>query len=171
MIKNTAQLFSANIDTPIGQLLAIANDKALWALSFIDSPKHQYAIDRVTSKTCSDIKQEGNAITDQITRELSAYFNGDLTAFKTPLHFVGTPFQIRVWQALQRIPTGTTESYSTLATMIGKPTATRAVANANGANLLSIVVPCHRIIQKDGSLGGYASGTPLKAWLLKHESR
>jgi methylated-DNA-[protein]-cysteine S-methyltransferase len=83
----------------------------------------------------------------------------------------GTPFQQRVWQELRRIPAGSTRSYSEVARAIGRPSAVRAVAAANGANPVSIVIPCHRVIGADGSLTGYGGGLHRKRWLLAHERR
>lgn len=107
---------------------------------------------------------------DSIKIELFEYFNGQRTEFKTPLHIFGTDFRCRVWDALIKIPYGETRSYSDQAKAIEQPSACRAVANANGANRFAIVIPCHRIINRDGKLGGYAWGLERKAWLLEHEA-
>jgi methylated-DNA-[protein]-cysteine S-methyltransferase len=101
--------------------------------------------------------------------ELTEYFAGTRTAFTVPLDPDGTPFQKRVWEALRTIPFGETRSYRDIADMIGQPTATRAVGLANGRNPIGIIVPCHRVIGRDGSLTGYAGGLPAKSWLLEHE--
>src|SRR3990167_8431232 len=89
--------------------------------------------------------------------------------FKTPLHLLGTPFQKRVWAALQRIPLGQTQSYLDVAKTIQHPKAVRAVARANGANSLALIIPCHRVICSSGELGGYGGGVSRKKWLLQHE--
>ena len=101
---------------------------------------------------------------------LRAYFAGDLRALE-PLTVdpMGTPFQLRVWNALRSVPAGHTASYTDIAKAIGAPTATRAVGAANGANPIAIVVPCHRIIGSGGSLVGYGGGLERKRWLLQHE--
>jgi len=96
---------------------------------------------------------------------------GKSQQFTLPIEFNGTPFQKSVWQALQTIPYGETTTYSALAEKIGRPTAARAVANAVGRNPNQIVVPCHRVLHKDGSIGGYHGGLPLKRQLLALESR
>ncbi len=106
---------------------------------------------------------------DKIEKELDLYFSGQLKIFNTPLKMIGTDFQKQVWQALQQIPFGQTCAYMDIARALGKPTAYRAVANANGANRLAIIIPCHRVINANGQLGGYASGLTRKAWLLKQE--
>ena len=96
-------------------------------------------------------------------------FAGSLHTFNVALHTPSTPFQAAVWQGLQQIPYGKTASYREQAERLGRPTAVRAVANANGQNRVSIIIPCHRVIGADGSLTGYAGGLQRKAWLLQHE--
>lgn len=104
------------------------------------------------------------------TGPLLRYLEGDREALKTiPIQPVGTAFQQRVWTALRTIPIGTTWSYKTLADAIGRPSACRAVANANGKNPLPLIVPCHRVIAANGGLGGFSSGIQRKEWLLAHE--
>jgi methylated-DNA-[protein]-cysteine S-methyltransferase len=105
-----------------------------------------------------------------IAAALSAYFAGDLRAIDAvAIDPEGTPFQRRVWAALRTIPAGTTWSYAELARAVGQPTATRAVGAANGRNPIALVVPCHRVIASDGTLGGYGGGLEMKRWLLRHE--
>jgi methylated-DNA-[protein]-cysteine S-methyltransferase len=104
-------------------------------------------------------------------RQLHAYFAGELTRFDLPLRLAGTAFQNKVWTALCDIPFGETISYGALASRIGKPTASRVVGGANGANPLSIVVPCHRVIGSNRSLTGFGGGIEAKRFLLAHEQR
>ena len=99
-------------------------------------------------------------------QQIDAYFRGELKDFDVPLDLVGTPFQQSVWQALLNIPYGQTRSYAQQAATIGRPTAVRAVAAANGQNKVSIIVPCHRVIGSSGQLTGYGGGLPRKQWLL-----
>ncbi|XIE80835.1 methylated-DNA--[protein]-cysteine S-methyltransferase [Streptomyces sp. SBR177] len=106
----------------------------------------------------------------EAVRQLDAYFAGELTAFDLPLHLVGTPFQLRVWEQLRRIPYGETRTYGELAEALGNPGASRAVGLANGKNPVSIVVPCHRVIGSGGSLTGYGGGLARKQRLLAFES-
>jgi AraC family transcriptional regulator of adaptative response/methylated-DNA-[protein]-cysteine methyltransferase len=106
-----------------------------------------------------------------IENELTLYFNGKLNKFATTLFFLGLPFQKRVWEELQKIPYGETRSYSDLAKAVKKPTAFRAVAQANGANQFAIIIPCHRVINKNGDLGGYGGGIVRKEWLINHEKQ
>lgn len=102
-------------------------------------------------------------------RQLQEYFQARRRAFTVPLAPAGTPFQQRVWRALQQIPYGTTCTYHDLAQHLGKPGAARAVGHANGRNPIAIMIPCHRLIGRDGTLRGYASGLELKQRLLEHE--
>jgi methylated-DNA-[protein]-cysteine S-methyltransferase len=106
-----------------------------------------------------------------IREQLADYFAGKRREFDVPIKLAGTPFQLRVWQELVRIPFGTTITYAQLAQRIGKPTASRAVGHANGRNPISIIVPCHRVIGADGKLTGYAGGVDKKQWLLAWERR
>jgi len=106
-----------------------------------------------------------------IEEEIKAYFVGNLKKFNTPIHMLGSPFQKMAWDALTLIPYGETRSYAEQAQTLGKPTAYRAVANANGANSLCIIVPCHRIITSSGELGGYGGGIARKKWLIEHEQK
>jgi methylated-DNA-[protein]-cysteine S-methyltransferase len=107
----------------------------------------------------------------EATRQLRAYFSGDLRRFDLPLAAEGTIFQQRVWRKLGEIPFATTWSYGALARAVTRPTAYRAVGAANGRNPISIIIPCHRVIGSDGSLTGYGGGEPAKRWLLDHEAR
>ncbi|MGJ7036044.1 methylated-DNA--[protein]-cysteine S-methyltransferase [Anoxybacillus eryuanensis] len=107
----------------------------------------------------------------QSLEEIEQYFQKKRTSFSIPLRVSGTPFQMRVWEALQTIPYGQTVSYAYIAKQIGQPKAVRAVGNAVGNNPITIVIPCHRVIRTGGELGGYAWGIERKKWLLEHETR
>lgn len=113
--------------------------------------------------------QRTDAPFEHIRAQLAEYFVGKRQQFDVPLKLVGTPFQKRVWQELQRIPFGHTITYGQLATRLGQPTASRAVGYANGKNPVSILVPCHRVIGASGKLTGYAGGVEKKSWLLDWE--
>ena len=154
-------LYTARLETPLGLMVAVADDESLWSLIFADTSKLA-----VESKT-----QVANALIDSIGKELTLYFAGTLNKFKTPIKLNGTIFQNTVWQALQKIPPGQTCSYADLAKAINKPTACRAVANANGANQFPIIIPCHRVINHNGNLGGYSAGIHRKKWLIEHEQQ
>ena len=157
------------LDSPLGPMIAIADDDGLCLLEFTDRRGLEREIERLRiRRKCTIVPCKGPFI-DQIKKELEAYFAGNLQTFTTPLSYVGTDFQIAVWQTLQTVPYGSTRTYSQLARMIGKTNATRAAGRANGANQLAIIVPCHRIIGMDGSLTGYGGGLTRKQWLIEHE--
>jgi methylated-DNA-[protein]-cysteine S-methyltransferase len=113
--------------------------------------------------------EKENDILKQARIQLDEYFRKKRTRFDLPLILQGTPFQIMVWEKLQEIPFGRTWSYEKLALAIGKEKAVRAVGNAIGKNPLPIIIPCHRVIEKSGNLGGYSGGLLVKDWLLSHE--
>jgi len=159
------------IDTPLGPMIAIADDDALYLLEFVDRRGLELEVKKMRQRFGSAVVPGHAAPIHMIEQELGQYFDGSLTHFKTPLNLKGSPFQQRVWQELLKIPLGETRSYSDIARSIGKPTAFRAVANANGANQLAIIVPCHRVVNLDGRLGGYGGGVARKKWLLEHERR
>lgn len=170
-ISKPIDLQATWIDTPLDPMLAISDDQGLYLLGFAG----QCGLNRAIKKLCSRKKATITLGTSKpiasITKELKAYFLGELTQFSTPLHLVGTPFQKSVWQALKNISYGQTKSYLEQAESMQYKKAVRAVANANGANPFAIVIPCHRVISSDGSLGGYGGGLPRKQWLLAHETK
>lgn len=160
------------IDTLLGPMLAIADEKALYLLEFVDRRGLEKEVELLRKKTKLAIIPGTTKQIVSIKNELDQYFKGELKEFKTPLHFLGSPFQKQVWEELQKILPGETKSYSDIAASIKKPTACRAVAGANGANQLAIIVPCHRVINATGELGGYGGGGGggvRKKWLLNHE--
>lgn len=159
------------LDTRLGPMIAIGDEEALYLLEFVDRRGLEREVERLRKRTESAILPGVTAPIRSIEKELNQYFEGHLKEFKTPLHFLGSPFQKRVWEELQNIPFGETRSYAGLAATIGKPSAFRAVANANGANQFAIVIPCHRVINSNGELGGYGGGLPRKKWLINHEKK
>lgn len=163
-------MYAQTIHSPLGELTAIADDTHLLLLSFSDSKKLETQKRKLTAKATKELIQQASKPITMIKKELDLYFAKQLTQFKTPLKLIGTKFQQKAWQALQKIPYGETRSYLQEAQTIGKPTAYRAVANANGANPLVIIVPCHRIIAHNGKLGGYSAGLTRKRYLLDHEA-
>ncbi|RCX08931.1 methylated-DNA--[protein]-cysteine S-methyltransferase [Extensimonas vulgaris] len=157
--------------SPLGDLLAVFTARGLGLLEFAGQPRVERELAQVQAAR-GDAALESTALhawTAQLGLELSEYFAGRRRRFELPLDLVGTPFQQRVWQALRAIPYGQTWSYAQQAKHIGQPSATRAVAAANGQNKISIVVPCHRVIGSKGQLTGYGGGLPRKAWLLRLE--
>jgi AraC family transcriptional regulator of adaptative response/methylated-DNA-[protein]-cysteine methyltransferase len=140
-------------------------------LEFLEKRGLDREIERFIAKVKAVIFLGINDPIRSIERELIRYFDGKLAEFKTPIHFSGSPFQNAVWRELICIAYGKTRTYAAQAESIGKPTAYRAVANANGANYIAIVIPCHRIINSNGNLGGYSAGIARKQWLIEHEKK
>lgn len=169
--KNNHILKAAWLDTKLGPIIAIADDNALHLLEFVDRRGLERAVERLRAKTKSAIIPGNTPVICSIKDELNQYLDGKLKTFRTPLIFFGSSFQQNVWDALKKIPHGTTCSYTDIARTIGKPSACRAVANANGANQLAIVIPCHRVINANGELGGYGGGLSRKKWLIEHEKQ
>jgi len=167
--KHYGVLKCACLDTKLGPMIAISDENALYLLEFASRRGLEREIERLRIRTKSTIIPETTDPIRSIEAELKAYFDGSLREFKTPIHMLGSPFQQLAWKELMRIPYGTTRSYLEEAIAIGKPKAFRAVANANGANQLAIIIPCHRIINNDGRLGGYGGGIAHKKWLIDHE--
>lgn len=171
MEEKTWLLTAQSIDTPLGPMTAIASEDALYVLEFSDCFKLEREIERLQKKLNSTIISGENKPIACIEKELKAYFDGTGMTFKTPFHLIGTLFQNKVWNTLSQIPYGETRSYREQAIAMQHPKAVRAVANANGANQLAIIIPCHRIINNNGTLGGYAGGIARKQWLIHHEAR
>jgi AraC family transcriptional regulator of adaptative response/methylated-DNA-[protein]-cysteine methyltransferase len=169
--KHMDPLFIEWLETPMGRMIAIADEAALYLLEFTNRKNMRRQFDRLRRIQSRAVLPGRTAITDQIETELSDYFAGKLEQFKTPLATSGTEFQRETWAALQNIPHGETRSYAQLAEMIGRPAAVRAVASANANNGLALIIPCHRVISKNGGLGGYAGGLTRKQDLLDLESK
>jgi len=157
------------LETPMGRMIAITDETALYMLEFTNRKNMRRQFDRLRKRQSRAIIPGRTPITQQIETELKAYFKGELIQFETPLATSGTEFQRQTWEALQTIPHGETRSYAQLAEMIGKPAAVRAVASANANNGLALIIPCHRVIAKNGGLGGYAGGIDRKQNLLNLE--
>lgn len=171
-VKNSQHnclLYTAQLDTPIGPMLAISDDQKLYLLEFTERKNLEKKIERLRIKLNAVIMPGTARPIDCIKEELTLYFSGKLQHFITPIHMVGSPFQQHIWKELITIPYGKTKSYAAQSIAIGNPKATRAVANANGANQLAIIIPCHRIIRNNGELGGYGGGVHRKKWLIDHE--
>lgn len=164
-------LKAAWLDTPLGPMLAVADDDVLYLLEFVDRRGLERELEQLREKTESAVIPGRTEPICMIEQELAEYFAGDLKTFETPTACLGSPFQKSVWKALKEIPFGTTKSYPDIAVAIGKPSAVRAVAQANAANQLALVVPCHRVISANGGLGGYGGGLTRKGWLLEHETK
>lgn len=151
-----------DLPTPVGLLQLVADDNGLRRIGF--------ATARHPAPPSPDWKHSPDALAFARV-QLEEYFAGARQSFALPLHPLGTPFQLGVWNALARIPYGSTISYGELARRIGEPAAVRAVGGANGRNPLPIVLPCHRVIGSNGSLIGFGGGLPTKRYLLALEQR
>ena len=144
-------------DSPVGRLLLAADEEGLRYLLFANG--------RAAVQPRPEWREDAPGLADAV-RQLRAYFEGRLREFDLRLAPEGSPFQLRVWQELRRIPYGETISYGELARRLGNPQASRAVGLANGANPISIIIPCHRVIGSNGKLTGYGGGVGTKEWLL-----
>ncbi|HZH11706.1 MAG TPA: trifunctional transcriptional activator/DNA repair protein Ada/methylated-DNA--[protein]-cysteine S-methyltransferase [Microvirga sp.] len=158
------------LDTPIGAMLAIADDTGVHLLEFAERAALPTEIKRLSSRV-GPICFGNNPMLDRLAEQVERYFSGRSASFDVPVVQRGSAFTASVWEALRQIPLGSTRSYGELARHIGRPEATRAVARANGANEVAIIVPCHRVIGADGSLTGYGGKLWRKQWLLEHERR
>ncbi len=169
-MKDNALLRADFIETKLGHMIAVSDAQRLHLLEFVDRKALPTELKRLWAATKGNLGFGRFGPTDQIEAELSNYFNANLTALATPIYMHGTPFYQQVWEALRHMSVGSTQSYSDLAKAIGRPSAVRAVAQANGANQIAIVIPCHRIIGADGSLTGYGGGLWRKQELIRLET-
>jgi AraC family transcriptional regulator, regulatory protein of adaptative response / methylated-DNA-[protein]-cysteine methyltransferase len=157
------------MESPIGPLIAGSAEGKLVLLEFTDRRMLEAQFASLRRYFKRPIVPGNNALLQKVQKELHEYFAGSRRRFSLPLHTPGTPFQQRVWKALTAIPYGTTVSYEELARRVKVPNAQRAVGHSNGLNRVAIVVPCHRVINKDGKLGGYGGGLWRKQVLLEIE--
>lgn len=165
-----ALLRADHIRTPIGDMIAVCDKRALHLLEFADRKALAGEMKRLYNFAKGKIGIGRFETHDQIAAELAAYFAKTNDRFATPLVLHGTAFTRDVWKTLQTIPAGQTKSYSAIAAFMGSPSATRAVARANGANQIAIVIPCHRVIGADGALTGYGGGLWRKRRLIDLET-
>jgi AraC family transcriptional regulator of adaptative response/methylated-DNA-[protein]-cysteine methyltransferase len=167
---SAAPLIARQVATPLGAMLAIANDDGLCLLEFADRPMLATQLRRIRQRFSAPIIGGSHALLDQVERELEEYFAGERTEFTVPLRIQGTEFQRAAWDALRNIPYGTTLSYGEQAHRIGRADAQRAIGRANGDNCMAIIIPCHRVVRADGTLCGYGGGLWRKQRLLELES-
>jgi AraC family transcriptional regulator of adaptative response/methylated-DNA-[protein]-cysteine methyltransferase len=161
----------SRFSTVLGTMVAIGDNSALYLLEFDDKQGLEQELDRLCRNIRADIITGSASSLASIEAELKDYFNGTLTSFRTPLQILGSPFQKQAWQELASIPYGQTKSYREQAEAIGNKRAYRAVASANASNRFAIVIPCHRVINSNGNLGGYSGGLARKEWLIGHEKK
>lgn len=169
--------FYTTLDSPVGPLFIGGSAAGLHRLTFLE-PKESplrtvytlagsvAALERDAGEAAQRDDRAAAPVVDQLTE----YFQGVRTVFDLLLAPRGTAFQLAVWDALTAIPAGETRSYGEVATMLGQPSASRAVGMANGRNPIAIVVPCHRVVGANGTLTGYGGGLDRKRWLLQHEA-
>lgn len=170
--KTDIKIFTACfISTPIGKMIAIADEDALYLLEFENRRGLEKEIERLRIKHNARIFHGKSTLLKKLEIELNAYFSLESVKFNTPLYLGGSPFQKAVWHLLQTIPVGETRSYKDLALKLGNSNKVRAVGNANGANQISILIPCHRVINSSGDLGGYGGGLERKQYLLNLEQK
>ncbi|MCB0722877.1 MAG: methylated-DNA--[protein]-cysteine S-methyltransferase [Ignavibacteriae bacterium] len=156
-------------ESPLGHIILAANDKGLCLAEFSDRRMLEYQLKVLNKYFKSPLVPGRNKFIEQAESELEEYFKGNLKNFKVPIEYPGTEFQQKVWEGLRNIPYGTTVSYVELAKNVGTPKGSRPVGTANGMNRLAIIIPCHRVIKNDGSLGGYGGGLWRKKRLLELE--
>jgi AraC family transcriptional regulator of adaptative response/methylated-DNA-[protein]-cysteine methyltransferase len=164
-------ILTAKIESPLGELLAGATDEGICLLEFNDRKRAQRESKDLVRLLNQSLLEGDNEHLIELRKQLTEYFEGSRREFTLPLVTPGTSFQQEVWNELLHIPFGKTRSYQEQANALNKPDAVRAVANANGMNRISIIIPCHRVIGSDGRLTGYGGGLGRKKWLLDHEKR
>ena len=149
------EIFTAHYSSPLGVLTLVGTEKKILSINFDEEEKP-------VSPSLPPSLEKG-------LKQIDEYFKGHRKSFSLPLQLEGTEFQTLVWEELLKIPYGETRAYSDIARSIDRPRAIRAVGAACGSNRISLIIPCHRVIGKDGKLVGYGSGLWRKEWLLKHE--
>jgi len=156
-------------ESPVGPLITAATDDAVCLLSFSDRPRLASRMESLKARHAGSLRAARSAVLEALHVQLDEYFAGGRHEFDLPLVYPGSDFQQRVWSTLLQIPYGRTWSYLDVAVRVADVTATRAVGAANGANPIAIVIPCHRVINANGDLGGYGGGLWRKEILLDLE--
>jgi AraC family transcriptional regulator of adaptative response/methylated-DNA-[protein]-cysteine methyltransferase len=169
--KTRSPLFAERIETPLGAMIAVADDEGVRLLEFIDRRATERELSILRKRLRTNIVPGEHRHLTAARQQLADYFFGKKLEFDVPLAPVGSDFQLRVWKILRSIPVGETRSYSWMAKRLGDENARRAVGRANGTNMICIMIPCHRVISADGTLCGYGGGLWRKKWLLDHERR
>ncbi|MDT2866139.1 bifunctional transcriptional activator/DNA repair enzyme AdaA [Vagococcus carniphilus] len=168
--KTVIKVLNANfISTPIGQMMSISDEEYIYLLEFADRRGLEREIERLRLKLNARIIPGQNKTNELLEQQLIEYFKKERVTFDVPLFKMGTPFQKKVWEILEEIPKGEVWSYKDIAEKLGDKNKVRAVGNANGANQLAIIIPCHRVIKTNGELGGYGGGLERKKYLLALE--
>lgn len=159
------------IETDLGLMIAAATGKGICMFEFADYKLLELELKQLVATFNAPLVQGENPYFDTLREQLTQYFKGERKEFDIPLDLAGTEFQKEVWLGLLQIPYGHTTTYGKQAELLGKPTAVRAVANANGKNKISIILPCHRVVGADGTLTGYGGGIWRKKKLLELEQK
>ena len=159
-----------SIETPLGEMVAGATDEGICLLEFTDRRMLPTEYKDLTNLNTT-LEEGENRHLKTTQKQLKEYFDGKRKEFSIPLVTPGSEFQKAVWKELQNIQFGSTRSYQEQAIALNRPDSVRAVANANGMNRISIIIPCHRVIGSDGHLTGYGGGVKRKKWLLDHEKK
>ncbi|MCL3780543.1 methylated-DNA--[protein]-cysteine S-methyltransferase [Prolixibacteraceae bacterium JC049] len=162
-------IYQSHTETPIGEMLLCATEKGLSLAQFKQRKDFDHHYNKLLIQKHGELVHEENEHITSIKQQLAEYFEGKRQQFDIAKDIVGTHFQQTVWEMLQNIPYGTTISYQEQANQMNNPMAIRAIASANGMNPLEVIIPCHRVVGKDGNLTGYSSGLQAKKWLLSME--
>lgn len=168
--KENLVILSRKILTPLGPMIAGASNKGICLLEFTDRVRIDKQLQKLEELFQAKLTPGESSYLDKLENQLQEYFQHKRTDFSLPLDIPGSPFQKKVWQALQKIPYGETRSYQEQAELINNPKAIRALGKANGDNRIAIIIPCHRVIGKKGDLRGYAGGLWRKKYLLEWEN-
>lgn len=163
--------FYTIFDTPLGEMTAASAGEKICLFDFSGRKNITRKIAFLEKKFGGSFTEGKNPVLDSAVNQAVEYFSGKRKQFTVSLLFTGTPFQKSVWNGLLKIPYGITVSYKELAVRIGGAEKVRAVANANGANFIAVIVPCHRVIGSNGTLTGYGGGLWRKKWLIEHEKK
>ncbi|WP_039054977.1 methylated-DNA--[protein]-cysteine S-methyltransferase [Enterobacter sp. Bisph1] len=169
--QQTRVILIHRFTTTLGPMLVCATDRGVCLLEFTDRRMLEREFHDIQRLYKARIMAGGNSHTRQAEKEIGEYFAGQRQQFDLTVDAPGSDFQRSVWQRLREVPFGKTSTYQALAGLTGKPDAVRAVAAANGANRIAIVIPCHRIIGKNGAMTGYGGGVARKEWLIEHERK
>ena len=162
------EIYYSSCPSPLGTIWVASDRKGVCLLRFgLGEKEFLEAIRRAGFKQI----HADQGVNRGVSEEITAYFAGTVTRFSSPVYLQGSPFDMKVWEALQRIPLGETRSYQDIAHQVGNPKGCRAIGGANRRNPVPLLIPCHRVIKKDGGLGGFSSGTEIKKWLLHFEHR
>ncbi len=164
------EIVTCKFDSPLGEMIGGTTGEGICLLEWVDRGGEERIFARLEKRQKMSAIAGTHPHLDELQRQVRAFFDRSLTEFDLPLDLKGTPFERQVWNQLLAIPYGETRSYGETAAALDKPGAARAVGRANGANYVSIIVPCHRVIEANGSLRGYGGGLDRKRYLLDLEA-